>query len=179
MSTVQFPAYQQAWNPGSQGVQDAPEEPRYTSNEVARITALTLRQLQWWDEQHILKPSQEAHKRWYTREEVFTLLLYRELRARGFSLARVREVKRLLRQQDISLMGASRWLATNGERVLILNDAPTVLALLEQRRYPMFHLISLDTLAKRLDAAPALPAKREPARARSARPGGYTLRRMA
>jgi hypothetical protein len=31
-------------------------EERYTSNEVARISGVSLRQLQWWDERKVVSP---------------------------------------------------------------------------------------------------------------------------
>jgi len=179
-SPVQFPALHQDPSEGAQGVQeDDAYEPRYTTAEVVRITTLTPRQLQWWDETHLLRPHQENHKRLYTRAEAFTLLLYRELRARCFTLSEVRQMQRQLRQHT-PLMSAARWLLTDGSRVVLLNEGSVVLTFLEQRRIPAFHLISLDALAQKLDAAPVpLPAKREPARARTLRQYVERLRREA
>jgi len=41
----------------------------YNSSEVARICGVTLRQLQWWDERHVVSPRQDGHKRVYMTEK--------------------------------------------------------------------------------------------------------------
>ena len=42
----------------------------YASSDVARISGVSLRQLQWWDEQSVVSPRHDGHKRVYLPQEV-------------------------------------------------------------------------------------------------------------
>src|SRR5690242_21692882 len=77
-----------------------PSEERYTSNEVARISGVSLRQLQWWDERKVVSPRQDGHKRVYMPEEVVEISVIAELRRKGFSLQKIRRVLKYL-QRDM------------------------------------------------------------------------------
>lgn len=79
----------------------------YTSREVAGMTGLTARQLQWWD-QHRLFASHIAPKktdrggyteRRYTPVDLLELLVLAELRRQGHSVAELRRLLDTLRQQ--------------------------------------------------------------------------------
>ena len=79
----------------------------YTSREVASLTGLTARQLQWWDRHGIFAPSIGPQKteaggyteRRYTPVELLELMVLADLRRRGFSMARVRRLLEALRQR--------------------------------------------------------------------------------
>ena len=58
----------------------------YSSSEVARIARVSLRQLQWWDERHVVSPRHEGHRRMYSPEEVLEVTVIAELRSKAFSL---------------------------------------------------------------------------------------------
>jgi len=51
-------------------VTPAPTNGVYASSDVARISGVSLRQLQWWDEQHVVSPRHDGHKRVYLPNEV-------------------------------------------------------------------------------------------------------------
>jgi DNA-binding transcriptional MerR regulator len=79
----------------------------YTSREVAAMTGLTARQLQWWD-QHRLFASHIAPKktarggyteRRYTPVDLLELLVLGELRRQGLSVAQLRLLLDTLRQR--------------------------------------------------------------------------------
>ena len=70
-------------------------EGRYTATEVSQIAAVSLRQLQWWDEKRVLSPEIIDHKRLYTPEEVSTARRIGQLRHAGASLAEVRKALRM------------------------------------------------------------------------------------
>jgi DNA-binding transcriptional MerR regulator len=79
----------------------------YTSREVAALTGLTARQLQWWD-QHRLFASHIASKktarggyteRRYTPVDLLELLVLAELRRQGLSVPQLRRLLDTLRQQ--------------------------------------------------------------------------------
>ena len=78
----------------------------YTSREVAGLTGLTARQLQWWDARRLFKPAVAPHRtaaggfteRRYTPLDVLELQVLADLRRRGFSIPRLRRLLASLRE---------------------------------------------------------------------------------
>lgn len=72
----------------------------YTSREVASLTGLTARQLQWWDAHRVFAPAIPSHRtdaggfteRRYTPMDVLELQVLADLRRRGFSVPRLRRL---------------------------------------------------------------------------------------
>jgi DNA-binding transcriptional MerR regulator len=72
----------------------------YSSREVANLTGLTARQLQWWDARRLFKPAIASHRteaggfteRRYTPLDVLELQVLADLRRRGFSIPRLRRL---------------------------------------------------------------------------------------
>jgi DNA-binding transcriptional MerR regulator len=77
----------------------------YTSREVAALTGLTARQLQWWDSRRLFTAAVATHRteaggfteRRYTPLDVLELQVLADLRRRGFSVARLRRLLTSLR----------------------------------------------------------------------------------
>jgi hypothetical protein len=77
----------------------------YTSREVAGLTGLTARQLQWWDSKRLFKPAVAPHRteaggfteRRYTPLDVLELQVLADLRRRGYSIPQLRRVLATLR----------------------------------------------------------------------------------
>jgi hypothetical protein len=77
----------------------------YSSREVASLTGLTARQLQWWDSKRLFMPAVASQKteaggyteRRYTPFDVLELQALADLRARGFSIPRLRHLLDTLR----------------------------------------------------------------------------------
>jgi DNA-binding transcriptional MerR regulator len=77
----------------------------YTSREVAALTGLTARQLQWWDSRRVFKSAVASHRteaggfteRRYTPLDVLELQVLADLRRRGFSIPRLRRLLSTLR----------------------------------------------------------------------------------
>lgn len=77
----------------------------YTSREVAGLTGLTARQLQWWDARRLFIASIATHRteaggfteRRYTPLDVLELQVLADLRRRGFSIPRLRRLLTTLR----------------------------------------------------------------------------------
>src|SRR5215468_10509088 len=137
----------------------------YNSSEVARICGVSLRQLQWWDERHVVSPRQDGHKRVYMAEEVVEISVIAELRRKGFSLQKIRRVLRFLqkdmgkRLSEALAASADVHLLTDGKSIY-LEEAPNrIIDLLKNARQPMF-LVCVTDQVKRL----ASPAERKPAR---------------
>jgi DNA-binding transcriptional MerR regulator len=72
----------------------------YSSREVASLTGLTARQLQWWDARRLFLPAIAPQRteaggfteRRYTTLDVLELQVLAELRRRGFSIPRLRRL---------------------------------------------------------------------------------------
>lgn len=79
----------------------------YSSREVAAITGLTARQLQWWDTRRLIKPSIASHRtqaggfteRRYSPVDLFELLVLADLRRRGLSVHKMRLLVDTLRRR--------------------------------------------------------------------------------
>ena len=77
----------------------------YTSREVAVLTGLTARQLQWWDARRLFTSAIASHRtaaggfteRRYTMLDVLELQVLADLRRRGFSVPRLRHLLSALR----------------------------------------------------------------------------------
>ena len=79
----------------------------YSSREVASITGLSARQLQWWDERKIIKPSVATHRteaggyteRRYSPVDLFELAVLADLRRSGLSVGKIRQLLETLRRR--------------------------------------------------------------------------------
>jgi GNAT superfamily N-acetyltransferase len=77
----------------------------YTSREVAALTGLSARQLQWWDARRLFTPAIGSRRtdaggfteRRYTPMDVLELQVLADLRRRGFSVPRLRRLLEALR----------------------------------------------------------------------------------
>jgi DNA-binding transcriptional MerR regulator len=77
----------------------------YSSREVAVMTGLTARQLQWWDSRRLFAPAVGSRRteaggfteRRYTPLDVLELQVLAELRHRGFSVPQIRRLLATLR----------------------------------------------------------------------------------
>lgn len=105
----------------------------YSSREVASLTGLTARQLQVWDASGLITPAIRPHRtaaggyteRRYTAIELFELLVFADLRRRGFTVAQLHVVVDVLRRE----FGARVFDATGGSgRLQLLTDGVEIYA---------------------------------------------------
>jgi DNA-binding transcriptional MerR regulator len=150
---------------------ELPSEERYTSNEVARISGVSLRQLQWWDERKVVSPRQDGHKRVYMPVEVVEISVIAELRRKGFSLQKIRRVLKYLQKEMGKRLGdalaseSEVHLLTDGRSIFLEESADRIIDLLKNARQPMFLVCVTDQL-RRFTATPVRkPAKSETASA--------------
>jgi DNA-binding transcriptional MerR regulator len=76
----------------------------YSSREVAQLTGLTARQLQWWAKRNLFLPAVPSQKteaggfteRRYTPIELLELMVLADLRRKGFTVARIRKLLEVL-----------------------------------------------------------------------------------
>ena len=145
----------------------APTSPSeaFSSSDVARIANISLRQLQWWDERHVVSPRHEGHRRMYKAEEVLEVTVIAELRRKGFSLQKLRRVLRYLhkdmdrRLSEVLGNDSSLHLLTDGKTIYLEDRQDRVIDILKGARQPMF-LVCVSDHVKRLG-----PVMRKPVRA--------------
>ena len=129
-------------------------EASFTSSDVSRLTGITARQLQWWDERGIIVPSRRRHRRIYSFEDLTEVAVICELRRKGFSLQRVRKVVRFLEKEfgrrlaQTVTSSSDYHLLTDGRTLYLETSPQQILDILENSRQPMFALCLSDTVRR-------------------------------
>lgn len=126
----------------------------FTSNDVVARTGISLRQLQWWDEQGIVVPARDGHRRSYSLDDLADVAVLCELRVRGFSLQKIRRVIRFL-QKELgkrlveTVAAASEYhLLTDGHHIYLEDSARGVVDLLKNARQPMLSVCLSDAIQR-------------------------------
>lgn len=133
-------------------------EPVYSSLDVTTLTGVSLRQLQWWDEQGVVTPMQKGHRRLYNTFEVLQVSLIMGLRRKGMSLQKIRRVLGRLGQDngglflDLHRSGSDVFLLTDGEDVYVENSAQRIVGRLKEATLPIITLCISD-LIRQLEPA--------------------------
>ena len=104
----------------------------YSSREVASITGLTARQLQWWDARKLIKPSIAPHRteaggyteRRYSPVDLFELAVLADLRRSGLSVSKMRQLLETLRKR----FGIRLFDAIGGGAITLLTDGKDIYA---------------------------------------------------
>ena len=142
-----------------------PSGEAYTSLDVSRISGVSLRQLQWWDEQSVVSPTHSGHKRLYEPEEVIEVAVIAELRRKGFSLQKIRRVLRFLQKEmgkrlfESVKNGAEIHLLTDGRNIYLEDNDRRIVNILKNARQPIISVCVSDQI-KRLTAPVALPPRK-------------------
>jgi DNA-binding transcriptional MerR regulator len=124
----------------------------FTSHDVIRLTGITARQLQWWDERGIVVPARQGHKRVYSFEDLTELAVICELRRKGFSLQRMRKVVRFLQKEFSKRLAetvseaSSYHLLTDGRSLYLETSPQQIVDILKNSRQPMFAVCLSDTV---------------------------------
>jgi DNA-binding transcriptional MerR regulator len=127
---------------------------QFTTNDIIASTGLTARQLQWWDEGGLLKPSRQGHRRIYNRDQLVTAGVIAQLRRRGFSLQRVRWVIAFLAREfgtnlAATVRAASEYhLLTDGTHLYLRTSSKQVVDLLKNSSQPMFDICLSDEVRR-------------------------------
>ena len=126
----------------------------YSAREVASLTGLTARQLQWWDAHQLLSASVASKptaaggftERRYSPVDLYELSALAELRRRGFTVQRIRKMLAALREHfKIRLFEALGdegpvTLLVDGQEVYARTAAGTVYNLLKSPGQPLLVL---------------------------------------
>lgn len=151
-------------------VAEPPPDQFYTSSDVARISGVSLRQLQWWDERNVVSPKQTGHRRVYLAEEVVEVSVIAALRRKGFSLQKIRRVLRFLQKEMGKRIAqavendSEVHLLTDGKNIYLEESPDRVVDVLKNARQPMFLVCVTDQL-RRFQLAAKKPVKSETATA--------------
>jgi DNA-binding transcriptional MerR regulator len=130
------------------------DEQFFTSSDVARISGVSLRQLQWWDERNVVSPRQDGHRRVYAPDEVVEVSVIAALRKKGFSLQKIRRVLRYLQKEmgrrlaDAVGHESEVHLLTDGKTIYLEESADRVVDLMKNARQPMFLVCVTDQLRR-------------------------------
>ena len=105
----------------------------YSAREVTALTGLSARQLQWWDSRQLLSATVASRRteaggfteRRYSPVDLYELLALANLRRHGFSVQRIRNLLRILRERfGIRLFEA----LGEGGKVTLLTDGKEIYA---------------------------------------------------
>jgi DNA-binding transcriptional MerR regulator len=123
----------------------------YSSREVAALTGLSARQLQWWHTRRLFVPAVPPHKtdaggfteRRYTPVELLELMVLADLRRRGFSVPAIRELIAVLRSHfKVRLFeaiegGGPITLFIDGRQIFARTEAGEIYNVLENPSQPL------------------------------------------
>ena len=123
----------------------------YSSREVAQLTGLTARQLQWWAKANLFPPAVESHKteaggfteRRYTPIELLELMVLADLRRKGFTVARIRKLLEILKSRFKTRLyeaiegGGPVTLFIDGENIYARNQAGDLFSILDNAAQPL------------------------------------------
>jgi DNA-binding transcriptional MerR regulator len=155
----------------------------YSSREVAQLTGLTARQLQWWAQSRFFPPTVPSHKteaggfteRRYTPIELLELMVLADLRRKGFTVARIRKLLLVLKTRFKTRLyeaiegGGPVTLYIDGENIYAKNDRGDLFSILDNAAQPLMmmgediklrQLIARERPAKKRAKAPAAREKR-------------------
>ena len=124
----------------------------FSSADVIQLTGITARQLQWWDERKIVVPQRSGRNRVYSLDDLAEVAVICELRRKGFSLQRVRQVMRYLQRElgkrliETVTSGSEYHLLTDGKRIYLENSERQIVDLLKNSRQPLLAICLTDAV---------------------------------
>jgi DNA-binding transcriptional MerR regulator len=146
-------------------------EQQFTSAQVVRLTGITPRQLQWWDERGIVVPRREGRRRLYTADDITEIAVICALRRKGFPLQRVRSIMKFLQKElgrrlaEAVSNGSDYHLLTDGKRVYLENSQREVIDVLKNSRQPLLGICLSDAVREvRAEIFLRRPAQKQNAR---------------
>ena len=130
----------------------------YDSKTASRIVGVSLRQLQYWDEQKFLRPSIKlaggrGTKRLYSFHDLVCLKVVKDLARYGFSLKKIRRCLRPLKEQTDPAARppeSLRYLTDGEELFVVTSDRQKILDAME-RQFVLS--LGIGSLVRELDGA--------------------------
>jgi DNA-binding transcriptional MerR regulator len=128
----------------------------YDSKTVSRIVGVSLRQLQYWDEQDFIRPSVKlaegrGTKRLYSFHDLVCLKVVQDLARHGFSLQMIRRCLRPLKENAARTIRAAESLKylTDGEELFVITDDRQ--KILEAMKRQFVLSLGIGSLVRKLD----------------------------
>jgi DNA-binding transcriptional MerR regulator len=144
---------------------------QFTSAQVVRLTGITPRQLQWWDERGIVVPRREGRRRLYSADDITEIAVICALRRKGFPLQKVRRIMKFLQRElgrrlaEAVSNGSEYHLLTDGKRVYLENSQREVIDVLKNSRQPLLGVCLSDAVREvRAEIFNRRPAQRQSSR---------------
>jgi DNA-binding transcriptional MerR regulator len=144
---------------------------QFTSAQVVRLTGITPRQLQWWDERGIVVPRREGRRRLYSADDITEIAVICALRRKGFPLQKVRSIMKFLQRElgrrlaEAVSNGSEYHLLTDGKRVYLENSQREVIDILKNSRQPLLGVCLSDTVREiRAEIFNRRPAQKQASR---------------
>jgi hypothetical protein len=141
---------------------------QFTTAQVVRMTGITPRQLQWWDERGIVVPSREGRRRLYSQDDVTEVAVICALRRKGFPLQRVRRIMKFLQKEFGRRLSATvssgdeYHLLTDGRRIYVENSQRQVIDILKNSRQPLLGVCLSDAVREvRAEMAGPRPVQKQ------------------
>ena len=137
----------------------------YDSKTASRIVGVSLRQLQYWDEQDFIRPSVKpaegrGTKRLYSFHDLICLRVVKDLAHHGFTLQKIRRCLRPLKENSSQTEHPAESLKylTDGEEMFVItDDRQKILAAIDRQfvvSLGIGNLVrELDSQAKRAELA--------------------------
>ena len=150
----------------------------FSSLDVIALTGVTARQLQWWDEQGVVKPDRAGHSRRYSMQNLPVVAVICELRRKGFSLQGVRKVIRFLNREfgkglaEIVSRNSDVHLLTDGKHLYLETSARQIVDILKNSSQPILGIclsdavrqVRADVIARKASTSVTSSAERRRAR---------------
>src|SRR5437764_6305818 len=128
------------------------EGQEFTSADVIELTGITARELRGLDERTIGMRQRRGRNRVYSVDDLADVAVICELRNKGFSLQRVRQVMRYLQRElgkrlvETVTSGSEYHLLTDGKRIYLENSERQIVDLLKNSRQPLLSVCLTDAV---------------------------------
>ena len=113
----------------------------YTIPELTKLTGLTRRQLDYWAAQKLITPTLRNPRlrggqpaSFYSTSEALKILIFSDVKRRGFSLVQIRQLQRNFISNGVKLDGAGTYLLTDGVTILYAKSNTEVVDILKSNR---------------------------------------------
>ena len=119
-----------------------PQKRYYTIPELTKITNLSRRQIDYWAAMKLIAPSLRNPRvrgggkpaSFYSTSEALKVLIFSDVKARGFSLRQIRQLQRNFATNDVRLDEAGTYLLTDGVTILYAKNDNEVVDILKSNR---------------------------------------------
>jgi DNA-binding transcriptional MerR regulator len=113
----------------------------YTIPELSKLTGLTRRQLDYWASLKLITPALRnpairggKPASFYSASEALRVLIFSDVKTRGFSLLQIRQLQRNFDSNDVRLDEAGTYLLTDGVTILYAKSDHEVIDILKSNR---------------------------------------------